>query len=166
MGTSNVLNDVAIANGLFTVTLDFGASAFDGNARWLEIAARPGASTGAYTPLTPRQPLNATPYAVRAANFSGTVAAGQLPPNIARLDQNQAFSGSVQLTNPANVVSGNGFGLTNLNFESLGPTGTVRFSMAGRFEPPILVTVGGCCGGDHSGATLANASDIDSIASR
>src|SRR5438093_8625696 len=62
--------DVALTNGLFTVTLDFGAATFDGSARWLEIAVRPGASTGAYTNLSPRQALTATPYALRAANFS------------------------------------------------------------------------------------------------
>ena len=58
VGTSNVVNDLAIGNGLFTITLDFGASAFDGNARWLQIAVRPGASTGAYTNLAPRQAVN------------------------------------------------------------------------------------------------------------
>ena len=39
------LEDVAVANGLFTIALDFGPTAFRGNARHLEIAVRPGAST-------------------------------------------------------------------------------------------------------------------------
>lgn len=52
VGMSNVVNDLAVTNGLFTITLDFGA-AFDGNARWLEIAVGPGASAGVYTNLTP-----------------------------------------------------------------------------------------------------------------
>ncbi len=56
-------NDLAVSGGLFTTDLDFGAGAFDGQARWLEIAVRPGASTGAYTTLTPRRPLLASPYA-------------------------------------------------------------------------------------------------------
>ena len=30
----------SVSDGLFTVTLDFGAAVFDGNARWLEIGAR------------------------------------------------------------------------------------------------------------------------------
>lgn len=55
--------DVAVSDGLFTVELDFGA-VFDGVALWLEIAVRPGASTGGYTILSPRQPLTAAPYAL------------------------------------------------------------------------------------------------------
>jgi hypothetical protein len=83
VGVSNVVNDLAVTNGLFTVTLDFGA-AFDGNARWLQIGVRPGASAGAYNNLVPRQPITATPYAMRAlsadsagsATTAASVAAG------------------------------------------------------------------------------------------
>ncbi len=84
VGVSNVVNDLAVTNGLFTVTLDYGASAFDGSDRWLQIAVRPGASAGAYTNLLPRQPITATPYAIRAlsagtagsATTASSVAAG------------------------------------------------------------------------------------------
>jgi hypothetical protein len=55
VGTSNVFNDLLISNGLLTVTLDFGASAFNGAARWLEIGVRPGQSSDGYASLTPRQ---------------------------------------------------------------------------------------------------------------
>lgn len=61
--------DVPVGGGLFTATLDFG-DVFDGNDRWLEIGVRPGASTGAYTTLAPRQPLTATPYALRSRSAS------------------------------------------------------------------------------------------------
>ncbi len=64
VGTTVTLNDVQVTNGLFTVALDFGAGAFKGDARWLEIAVRPGNSTGAYTTLSPRQPLRPAPYAL------------------------------------------------------------------------------------------------------
>jgi hypothetical protein len=63
-----VKDDVSVSGGYFTATLDFG-SVFDGTAYWLEIGVRPGASTGAYTTLIPRQPLTAVPYAVTALNF-------------------------------------------------------------------------------------------------
>src|SRR5262249_35648019 len=36
--------------------------------RFLEIAVRPGASTGAFTTLSPRQPLSSTPYTIRSLN--------------------------------------------------------------------------------------------------
>lgn len=59
--------NVQVTNGLFTVELDFGGAAFAGQARWLEIKAKADA-VGAFSPLTPRQPLNAAPYALYALN--------------------------------------------------------------------------------------------------
>ena len=64
-----------ITNGLFTVTLDFGAGVFAGPPRWLEIAAKTnGAST--YVTLTPRQALTPTPYALFAPSAGSVPAAG------------------------------------------------------------------------------------------
>ena len=71
-GTTLTLEDVVVSSGVFTVQLDFGA-AFPGAARYLEISVRPGASTGAFTLLTPRQPVQATPYAIRSL-LAGTAA--------------------------------------------------------------------------------------------
>lgn len=58
--------DVAVTRGLFTVLLDFGASPFQGANRYLEIAVRCPAGSGAYTTLTPRQPLTPAPYSLYA----------------------------------------------------------------------------------------------------
>ncbi len=55
--------DLTVSDGLFTVRLDFG-QAFDGTARYLAIGVRPGSSTGAYTPLSPRQELTPAPHAL------------------------------------------------------------------------------------------------------
>lgn len=59
-------DDVVVTNGLFTVSLDFGP-VFGGSKRWLEVRVRPGASTGAYTPLTPLQEVAPAPNAVFSA---------------------------------------------------------------------------------------------------
>ncbi len=59
-----IQDDVSVTDGLFTVVLDFGVGAFNGDARWLEIGVRPGASAGAYTTLSPRQVLSPAPYAL------------------------------------------------------------------------------------------------------
>src|SRR6267154_1996268 len=78
IGSTQITNGVPVTNGVFSVSLDFEASAFAGDARWLEISAR---SNGVvcFTMLTPRQPLSASPYALfspaaGAASTAGTAA--------------------------------------------------------------------------------------------
>lgn len=62
IGTQTRLN-IPVSNGLFTFTdLDFGSSAFSGEARWMDIQVRCPAGTGAYTRLGPRQAVTAVPY--------------------------------------------------------------------------------------------------------
>lgn len=63
VGGTIVKEDVAVADGLFGVDLDFGASVYTGQALWLEIGVRPGASSGAFSVLSPPQPLNPAPFA-------------------------------------------------------------------------------------------------------
>lgn len=69
-------SNVTVTNGVFTVQLDFGSTAFTGGTRFLEIEARVhniDPNIPAYTLLAPRQELTPTPYAIRAA------AAGSAP---------------------------------------------------------------------------------------
>lgn len=56
------LENVQVSNGLFNVTLNMGR-VFAGQALWMQIGMRPGASADPYTILTPRQPITAAPYA-------------------------------------------------------------------------------------------------------
>src|ERR1700733_7571485 len=103
--------DVGVTNGLFTVTLDFGAN-FPGASRWLAIAARTNGG-GAFTALNPLQELSPTPYAiyspnagiaasagsVAAGDITGTLSAAQLPAvvltnNESGVSLNGAFSGN------------------------------------------------------------------------
>jgi len=63
------LENVPVTNGVFTVPLKFGSTLTNNQIfNFLEIGVRPGTSTGAFTVLTPRQPIASVPYAVNAQN--------------------------------------------------------------------------------------------------
>ena len=82
-----------VSNGLFAITLDFGNSPFSAGAqRWLEIAARTN-GVAAFTTLSPRQKFLATPYAITAGNFTGTVGNGQLANNSITVGAGTGLSG-------------------------------------------------------------------------
>jgi hypothetical protein len=120
----------SVSNGLFTVALDFGSSPFNSGApRWIEVAVRTNGS-GAFFALAPRQPVNASPYAITAANVTGSAAtagsfsgalsgevtgtqgATVISTNFPRLDGTNIYDGSntflgvLTATNPANAIKG------------------------------------------------------------
>jgi hypothetical protein len=59
-----------IVDGVFTTDLDFGAGAFNGESRWLELAVRRTGVAG-FTTLDPRQPIRPAPYAQFALTPAG-----------------------------------------------------------------------------------------------
>jgi hypothetical protein len=63
IGPNQEKTNVPVTNGLFTVQLDFGTNAFQGDARWLQIAVKCTGDTSPTT-LSPRQPLTPAPYAL------------------------------------------------------------------------------------------------------
>ncbi len=75
VGTTQPVQNVAVANGVFVVLLNdagqFGANAFDGQARFLEIQVCSDPTCTTVTTLSPRQPLTAVPYALRALSPDG-----------------------------------------------------------------------------------------------
>src|SRR5688572_14972891 len=79
VGSPVTVDDVTVGQGLFTVSLDFGAPAFAAEARWLEVAARPGASTGAFTTVGGRQALTPSPFAIRSGTTPWTGVSGKPP---------------------------------------------------------------------------------------
>ncbi len=66
LGGDLILDDVDVVNGLFSVELDFGDVPFDGDDVYIRISVREGSSTGSFTFISPRQRINATPYATQA----------------------------------------------------------------------------------------------------
>ena len=113
IGATQAVNNVRVSNGLFKVELDFGANAFNGDARWLELAVRQPAGTGAFTRLTPRQAINAVPYALvaqrtqqadQAATVTGSVPAAQLSGTISSTNLAAGSIGSDKLA-PGSVTA-------------------------------------------------------------
>ena len=79
IGSAQLRPDWPVEDGLFQVELDYGASAFDGSDRFLEISV-----DGA--PLIPRQKVTATPYALLASGLaSGAVGGGSVDPSEVQL---------------------------------------------------------------------------------
>ena len=79
-----VVDPVTIADGLFSVELDFGDEVFDGSPLWLDIALRPSGAAEPFVNLFPRQKVGASPNAItslRALSLPPqTVAAGMIAP--------------------------------------------------------------------------------------
>jgi len=64
-----ITTTLPVSNSLFTTVLnsnaEFGASAFNGDARWLQVAVK-CAGDAAFTDLSPRQQITAAPYAMNS----------------------------------------------------------------------------------------------------
>ncbi|MCA9727606.1 MAG: hypothetical protein KC729_07980, partial [Candidatus Eisenbacteria bacterium] len=60
----------ALSDGTFTVQLDFGPGAFDGEERWLDIAVLCDGDVE-WTPLDPRQPITPGPYSIYSSTGAG-----------------------------------------------------------------------------------------------
>jgi hypothetical protein len=77
VGSTITQPSVQATNGAFTTQLDFGAAAFPGGTRFLELSVRKAGSTGAYM-VQPRTQITSTPYAIRALSAATADAGGAL----------------------------------------------------------------------------------------
>jgi hypothetical protein len=79
------INGVNVVNGLFTVVLDFdeqgtpGQHPFTGAARWLGTSVQ-CSGDGGFTPLDPRQPITAAPYALSLRPGAAIIGPGRFTP--------------------------------------------------------------------------------------
>lgn len=80
VGPQLTSDDVSVTGGTFALELDFGTSPIADRQHWLQIEVRPGASTGSYTLLSPRQKVTAAPQALFAlgAAEAGSIAMANL----------------------------------------------------------------------------------------
>ncbi len=121
---TQAVSNTFVSNGLFTVVLDFG-NVFTGDARWLDVALRCPAGSGAYTSLTPRQPLTAMPYALGLQ--PGAVISGTAPTGLKVINSGAAgIFGQTDSINDAGVYgynSSNGVGMYGQSDKGIGVKG-------------------------------------------
>ena len=139
IGSMVPVNNVSITNGLFTASLDFGATAFDGNDRFLQIAVRSPAGGGSFTTLTPRQRVAATPYALQTRGIfvdpNNNVGIGTMTPIYPlHIAADGVPAMVLQDTGPASTQSG----FVSFRNDALTETGWVGYGTAGSPHFSIL----------------------------
>ena len=181
-GITPITNSVAVSNGLFTVNLDFGAGAFNGSARWLDIAVSNGTTN---VELSPRTQVLPTPYATFAANaaiaatasnFNGGVVQGSFVgngaglTNVAATLQMQVFLSSGTFIVPSNVTSiiietwgGGGMGGSGSSSYDVGGGGggaggyaKALYLVAPNTSYSVIVGAGGTAGAPTGGSSGFN----------
>jgi len=117
LGNMVYLSAIPVTNGLFTVQVnsnnEFGGSAFNGSARWLEIWTRtngnyPGNN---FVLLSPRQPLTPAPSALFASNAVQAITANSA--NSAATAQTANVANSVAWANITGIPAGFADGVDN-----------------------------------------------------
>lgn len=100
---------VDVADGLFTVDLDFG-SAYHGDAHWLEVQVRLTSAGGLYSTLTPRTRLRPAPNALNADRIDGldSTAFLQTVPVPLLLAGPTAGGSTLRAENTSNAANSNG----------------------------------------------------------
>lgn len=148
---------VGVVDGLFTVSLDFGAGVFDGSALWLEVRV-------SGTPLVPRQPISAAPYALAVPGLdghsldasdgspvdalsldaSGRVLIGTIGPATGRLTVNNSDGTSPLITANQTTGAGDLLRLSDAGVERffVANTGNTEITLSG-VSPALTVTGAG-----------------------
>ena len=155
---------VQVTNGVFTVQLDFGANAFNGDARLLEISVRPHSAdpaSPAYTTLNPRQPITSTPYAIRSISAAAADTA-----TTATTAATATTANAVSASAGDSVVTAINAGSSTVNAARLPSTlatqnGTNTFSGSNTFSAAPTFSAGLAAGGQRITNVATPTADTD-----
>jgi hypothetical protein len=154
IGSTQSIAAVNVSSGLFTVQLNeagqFGASAFNGSGRWVQVAVK-CAGDPVFTTLSPRQPLTPTPYALAMPGLR-TEQNPTSPNIVGGADGNAVTSGAVGAS-----LSGGG---ASSFFQSVtddygtigGGRGNTAGNSGGTTSDAVAATVGGGEGNSATGS--------------
>lgn len=154
---TNTLTAVSVANGLYTVALDFGTTPFDGNARFIELSVRTN-SNPTWTTLSPRQQLTPSPYALRALGLTGQLPDSQLSTNVPKLNSPNVFTAANAFNGGLFTTSSNL--VANLNADLLDGLHAAAFAAAMHTHSATDIVSGtlpsGRLGGTYTNAMTLN----------
>lgn len=108
LGSTIQKNMVSVANGIFSVKLDFG-SVFPGANRYLEVRVRLTGQPG-LTTLVPRQAVTAAPYSITSGDATSPNIARLTVPNTAMAATGTPTVNSGFITSAAVTSAGSGYG--------------------------------------------------------
>lgn len=130
VGTTVDRPNLLLINGVFSTTLDFGATAFTGGDRFVEISVRPNGSPNAHVVLGARQQILSVPFAVRSANATQADNATNAQ-NAANATNatNADNATSAQNASSLGGVAANGY--ARLNFANQGDVSAANLGAAG-----------------------------------
>ena len=132
VGSTQTKTSVSVNSGYFSVPADFGTSAFDGNARYMQIAVRCPSGSGSYTTLSGRVELTAAPYAHSlrpGASVTGDTVNGSVFKAIS------TSTGGSPAALYGEAVSSNGTGVSGWNTGSSGGYAVYGRNTAGSGTP-------------------------------
>lgn len=130
VGATLTVTNVQATAGIFSASLDFGAAAFSGADRFLEISISPAGQNNFVT-LAPRQKLNAAPYAIQTLNAATALNALSLGGTAA---SQFVLTGDARMTDARTPLPGSSDYIQNTN----SPQGGVNFSIGGTGSAVIL----------------------------
>jgi hypothetical protein len=169
IGSTIARPNTILINGVFSVTLDFGAAAFNNpNSIFIEISVKPANSPNAYTILGPRQQLTVVPFSVRAANATNAdnATTAQTAVNATNAGNSNTLNGlnstdfiknqTTPQPNSSFNISGNGFINGNLNL--VGNTFQNR-DKGGFVKAMVYVDQFGVLVRCYNGVTVSSAAD-------
>lgn len=139
VGLPITLAPVPVSNGLFLATLDFGAAAFTGANRWLEISVTVFGTDQPVVTLVPRQPITPTPQALHARTAQDLASFGNAP-----IEMKVNGQRALRLESTSDL----GYGVAP-NFIGGGP---------GNFVSPTIA--GGTVGGGNSNQVSGNVATV------
>lgn len=154
IGTEIYLSPVAVAEGVFSVKLDFGPNGFPGADRYLEIAVR-RSGVGSLVTLGPRQKISSAPYAIQSLQ-AATATTALIASNAQALGgvgaAQYVVTGDPRLSDPRNPLPGSASYIqntsslqssSNFNVSGTGSAGVFNATSSYNFGGSHLISAGG-----------------------